>query len=174
MDIMQTREGNLTLYGGKTPRVVIYKHESHKLHQAFNVKTGDKITQGMPVALTTEGANNAPVITPYKGGETECYLGIAVTDSYTPAYKAQRDYPIEVTVAVEGYAICNYAAAGAITPGFVKVKVTSGAAVVYQDRYPEVEMSESSGTPVPTKFIALGNASAPSSGVCELVSVLVR
>ena len=132
----------------------------------------------MPVALTTEGAGNAPVIQPYTGGDTECYLGIAVTDSYTPAYRGQRGYPIEVTVAVEGYAICNYAAAAAITPGFVKVKVTSGAAVVYQDRYPEVEMSTSTSggttTAVPSNFIALENAGAPSGGVCELVPVLIR
>lgn len=28
----------MTLFGEKTPRAVIYKSESHKLHQAFNVK----------------------------------------------------------------------------------------------------------------------------------------
>ena len=40
----------LTLFGERTPRAVIYKSESHKLHQAFNVKAGEKIVQGMPVA----------------------------------------------------------------------------------------------------------------------------
>lgn len=30
----------LTLFGERTPRAVIYKSESHKLHQAFNVKAG--------------------------------------------------------------------------------------------------------------------------------------
>ena len=34
---------------------MIYKSESHKLHQAFNVKAGEKIVQGMPVALNEEG-----------------------------------------------------------------------------------------------------------------------
>lgn len=173
MDIMTTREGKLTLYGDKTPRVAIYKHESHKLHQAFHVKTDAKIVQGMPVALTTEGADNAPVIEPYTGSGV--YLGVAVTDSVTPAYKAQLNYPIEVTVAVEGYVICYYAAAGAITPGWVKPKVTSGAVVLYDNRYTEVEMSvDGSSNPAETNFIALDVAAAPSSGVCELVPVLVR
>ena len=45
----------LTLFGERTPRAVIYKSESHKLHQAFNVKAGEKIVQGMPVALNEEG-----------------------------------------------------------------------------------------------------------------------
>ena len=62
-NILQPGE-KLTLYGQKTPRVSIYKHESHKLHQAFNVKEGATIVQGMPVALTKEGAANLPVIEP--------------------------------------------------------------------------------------------------------------
>ena len=33
----------LTLFGERTPRAVIYRSESHKLHQAFNVKAGEKI-----------------------------------------------------------------------------------------------------------------------------------
>ena len=45
----------LTLFGERTPRAVIYKSESHKLHQAFNVKAGEKIVQGMPVALNEDG-----------------------------------------------------------------------------------------------------------------------
>ena len=44
----------LTLFGERTPRAVIYKSESHKLHQAFNVKAGEKIVQGMPVALNED------------------------------------------------------------------------------------------------------------------------
>lgn len=31
----------MTLFGEKTPRAVIYKSESHKLHQAFCVKDGE-------------------------------------------------------------------------------------------------------------------------------------
>lgn len=172
MDIMSTREGKLTLYGQKTPRVSIYKHESHKLHQAFNVKSGTTIVQGMPVALTTESAANLPVIEPYTGEGV--YLGIAVTDSVTPAYAGQRNFPMEVTVAVEGYAICHYAAAGAIIPGWVKPNLTSGAVTVMDNRYTAVEQSVSSGSAVESKFIALAPASAPSSGAYELVPVLVR
>ena len=171
MNIVQP--GNkLTLYGQKTPRVSIYKHESHKLHQAFNVKEGATIVQGMPVALTKEGDGNLPVIEPYTG--TGVYLGIAVTDSVTPAYAGQRAYPMEVTVAVEGFAICHYAAAAAIVPGWVKPNLTSGAVTVMDNRYTAVEQSESSGSPVESKFIALAPASAPASGAYELVPVLVR
>jgi hypothetical protein len=41
----------MTLFGEKTPRAVIYKSESNKLHQAFCVKENKVIHQGMPVAL---------------------------------------------------------------------------------------------------------------------------
>lgn len=159
MDIMQTREGKLTLYGGKTPRVVIYKHESHKLHQAFNVADNVKIVQGMPVAL-----NSAGKLIAFTGGEGQVYLGVAVTDNVTPAYAGQRDFPVEVTVAVEGYVICNYAAKTAITPGYVSVDGT-----LYNDRFPNASASNSA-----TNFIALASASAPSSGVAEIVPVLIR
>ena len=33
----------MTLFGSKTPKTVIYKSESHKLHQAFTVKQGEII-----------------------------------------------------------------------------------------------------------------------------------
>ena len=88
----------MTLFGEKTPRAVIYKSESHKLHQAFCVKENKVIHQGMPVALDTDG-NIEPYI---PGGDgSQVYLGIAVTDNINPAYQAQRDFPVEVTVAVE-------------------------------------------------------------------------
>lgn len=64
----------LTLFGERTPRAVIYKSESHKLHQAFNVKAGEKIVQGMPVALNEEG-----LIYPCTDTATQVYLGVAVT-----------------------------------------------------------------------------------------------
>ena len=115
---------------------------------------------------------NLPVIEPYTG--TGVYLGIAVTDSVTPAYAGQRAYPMEVTVAVEGFAICHYAAAAAIVPGWVKPNLTSGAVTVMDNRYTAVEQSEASGSPVESKFIALAPASAPASGAYELVPVLVR
>ena len=93
----------LTLFGERTPRAVIYKSESHKLHQAFNVKAGEKIVQGMPVALNEEG-----LIYPCTDTATQVYLGVAVTDNVNPAYQPQRNFPVEVTVAMEGYMICNW------------------------------------------------------------------
>lgn len=160
MDIVQS--GNkLTLYGQKTPRVSIYKHESHKLHQAFNVAANVTIVQGMPVALDNTGKLIA-----YTGAENQVYLGVAVTDSVTPAYAGQREYPIEVTVAVEGYMICYWAAKAAITPGYVKPDGT-----LFNNRYPNCTNTTSGAE---SKFIALAPASAPSGGEVELVPVLVR
>lgn len=48
----------MTLFGEKTPRAVIYKSESNKLHQAFCVKENKVIHQGMPVALDTMVISN--------------------------------------------------------------------------------------------------------------------
>ena len=156
------QSGNkLTLYGQKTPKVVIYKHESHKLHQAFNVADGVTVVQGMPVALDSTGKLIA-----YTGASGQVYLGVAVTDSVTPAYAGQRGYPVEVTVAVEGYMICYWAASAAITPGYVKP-----AGTLFNNRYP-ICANTTSGAE--STFIALAPASAPANGVSELVPVLVR
>ena len=46
---------------------VIYKSESHKLHQAFCVKENKVIHQGMPVALDTDGN-----IEPYIPDASDC------------------------------------------------------------------------------------------------------
>ena len=95
----------MTLFGEKTPRAVIYKSESHKLHQAFCVKENKVIHQGMPVALDTDG-NIEPYIP--DGDGSQVYLGIAVTDNINPAYQAQRNFPVEVTVAVEAFMVVNW------------------------------------------------------------------
>lgn len=148
------KETPLTLIGEKTPRVVIYKSESHKLHQAFNVVEGKTIVKGMPVKLNINGS-----IEPYDG--TGIYLGVAVTDSINPAYKEQRAYPIEVTVMVEGFIICNYAPKANITAcGYVKPTTDEPAG----GRFPVVEESLDE-----TKFINL----APAE-VGEVIPVLIR
>lgn len=146
-------ETPMTLVGQKTPRAVIYKSESHKLHQAFCVKADTKIVKGQPVKLETDGT-----ISPYTG--TGIYLGIAVTDNINPAYKAQRNFPVEVTVMVEGFAIVNWVAAAESTPaGYV----TPGAALL-NDRYVKGTTSSSE-----TKFIALNAGDAN-----EVIQVLVK
>ena len=144
----------LTLQGQVTPKVVIFKSESHKLHQAFVVADGATIVKGMPVKLDTDGKISA-----YAG--TGVYLGIAVTDNVNPAYKAQRGFPVEVTVAVEGFAIINAAAGAAIeAAGFVKPT-----AEVLNGRY--VKYTASSAE---TNFIALNGAEEAN----ELIQVLVK
>lgn len=148
-------ETKLTMWGEETLRATIYKSESHKLHQAFPVKNGKKIFQSQPVALNNDGT-----IQPYTGTASEIYLGIAVTDSVNPAYQPQRNVDLEVTVAVEGYMICNWVSKAAITPGYVKVDGST-----LNDHFPIAATSEES-----TNFISLNSADAAN----EVIQVLVK
>lgn len=152
----------LTLGGEVTPRTVIYKHESHKLHQAFvpkqeSVGSNDrvKILKSQPVALTKDGE-----IEVYTGADDQIYLGIAVTDSINPAYKATRNYPIEVTVMVEAFAVCNYVAKAAMDCGYVK---PNGDTV--NNHFVQVEESDTK-----TKFICI----TPADDENDVVQVLIR
>lgn len=146
-------ESNLTKMGNKTPRVVIYKSESHKLHQAFSIKSGATIIKGQPVALETDGT-----ISPYAG--TGIYLGIAVTESANPAYQAQRGFPVEVTVMVEGFAIVNGVAKASMDAGYVKPDGT-----LVNNRFANYAASTDE-----TKFIALNSADEAN----ELIQILVK
>lgn len=141
-----------TIIGQKTPRAQIFKSESHKLNQAFCPKRGDIITQGMPVKLNGDGT-----ISPYTG--EGIYLGIAHTDNISPAYQAQRGFPVEVTVMVEAFAIVHAAVAAELTTcGYVKPTDTlAGRFVTYEASTDE------------TKFINITPA-APG----EVMQVLVR
>lgn len=159
---MALQETPMTLMGQKTPRASIYKHESHKLHQAFPVKVTDsvaeKIVKGQPVKLNTDGT-----ISPYNG--SGIYLGIAVTDSINPAYAAQRNYPMEVTVMMEGFAIVNWVSgASQITAGYVN---TDGS--LLNGKYVKATNTATSGT-TPSNFIAITTADE----VNEVIQVLVK
>lgn len=144
----------LTLFGERTPRAVIYKSESHKLHQAFNVKAGEKIVQGMPVALNEEG-----LLIPCTDASTQVYLGVAVTDNVNPAYQPQRNFPVEVTVAMEGYMICNWVSNGTLEAGYV---TPEGA--LLNDRFVKAAQADSS------PFIALN----PAEEANEVIQVLIK
>lgn len=145
----------LTLFGKRTPRAVIYKSESHKLHQAFNVKAGEKIVQGMPVALNEDG-----LIYPCTNPSTQVYLGVAVTDNVNPAYQPQRNFPVEVTVAVEGYMICNWVSNGIIEAGYVTPD-----GKLLNDRFVKANNQDAS-----TPFIALN----PAEEANEVIQVLIK
>ncbi len=144
----------LTLFGERTPRAVIYKSESHKLHQAFNVKAGEKIVQGMPVALNEDG-----LIYPCTDPSTQVYLGVAVTDNVNPAYQPQRNFPVEVTVAVEGYMICNWVSNGTIEAGYVTPD-----GELLNDRFVKANQG------ILTPFIALN----PAEEANEVIQVLIK
>lgn len=149
----------MTLFGERTPRAVIYKSESHKLHQAFNVKAGVKvkIVQGMPVALGTDG-----LIEPFipDGAGSQVYLGIAVTDNINPAYQPQRNFPVEVTVAVQGYMILNWVAKEALNCGYINPTEN-----LLHDRFVIAEASTDE-----SQFIAI----TPADEANDVIQVLIR
>lgn len=142
----------MTLMGTKTPKAAIYKSESHKLHQAFPVKEGETILQSMPVMINTDGT-----ISPYTG--TGLFIGIATTNSEYPAYKDKDE--IEITVAVEGYAIVCGKANAALNAGAVLPTALG------KDEMYVTYKTDSSENP---HFISLQNA----SGAGELIHVLIR
>ena len=145
----------LTLMGEQTPKVVIFKSESHKLCEAFNVAEGKTILKGMLVALNEDGN-----ITPYTGAEGEVYLGVAITDNVNPAYRAQRNFPVEVTVMVEAFAVVYGVSSASVKAGYV-----SPEKVEKDSQY--VTYKESA---TPTDFIAISTASEAK----ELVQVIIK
>lgn len=139
---------DMTIMGVKTPQTVVFKSESHKLHQAFVVKEGDTIIQGQPVMLNTDGT-----ISPYTG--TGIYLGIAMTDSVYPAYPGN-----EVTVAVQAFAVIYGKAAATQDCGYV----TPNALGEKEMYVPYAASTEA------TPFIAINSAGAEG----DLIQVLVK
>lgn len=111
----------------------------------------------MPVALDTEG-NIEPYI---PGGDgSQVYLGIAVTDNINPAYQVQRNFPVEVTVAVEAFMVVNWVAKKAMECGYVKPTDT-----LLIDRFITAEISDDE-----TKFISI----VPADEANDIIQVLVR
>lgn len=156
---------NFTKFGGTTPRVVIYKSESHKLHQAFPVKTSVRIYAGSPVAITAEGT--IELLT--KDNEAN-YLGIAVTDSNNPAYKGSANASfVEVTVAVQGFMIINAISETNLNAGPVEISIGMDAT----NHFPKFKTFTPAGAAAatcPVNFISLTKASAKD----ELIQVLCK
>lgn len=137
--------------GTPTPKAVIHKSESYKLHQAFPVKSGQTIIQGQPVALNIDGT-----IQPYYG--TGVFLGIAVTNSEYPATALG----VEVTVMVQAYAIVYGLAQAALDAGpVVPVSLSEDSIYVTYKR------DEAEGHPT---FISIN----PATEANELIQILVR
>ena len=154
---------DFTKFGGTTPRVVIYKSESHKLHQAFPVKASVKIYAGNPVAITTDGT--IELLT--KNNEAN-YLGIAVTDNNNPAYKESANAgPVEVTVAVQGFMIINAISEAALNAGPVEI----GTGMDATNHFTKFKTFTQAGAATPpVNFISLTKASAKD----ELIQVLCK
>ena len=156
---------DFTKFGGTTPRVVIYKSESHKLHQAFPVKASVKIYAGNPVAITADGT-----IELLTAANEANYLGIAVTDNNNPAYKESANAgPVEVTVAVQGFMIINAISEAALDAGPVEI----GTGMDATNHFTKFKTFTQAGTEAatrPVNFISLTKASAKD----ELIQVLCK
>jgi hypothetical protein len=156
---------DFTKFGGTTPRVVIYKSESHKLHQAFPVKASVKIYAGNPVAITTDGT--IELLT--KANEAN-YLGIAVTDNNNPAYKESANAgPVEVTVAVQGFMIINAISEAALNAGPVEIG-TGMDGTNHFTKFKTFTQDGADAATRPVNFISLTKASAKD----ELIQVLCK
>lgn len=157
---------DFTKFGGTTPRVVIYKSESHKLHQAFPVKASvKKIYAGNPVAITIDGT--IELLT--KDNEAN-YLGIAVTDNINPAYKESANAgPVEVTVAVQGFMIINAISEAALNAGPVEIG-TGMDATNHFTKFKTFTQAGADAATRPVNFISLTKASAKD----ELIQVLCK
>ncbi len=160
---------DFTKFGGTTPRVVIYKSESHKLHQAFPVKASVKIYAGNPVAITSEGT--IELLT--KGNEGN-YLGIAVTDNNNPAYKESANAGrVEVTVAVQGFMIINAISETALDAGPVEIGTDTDATNPNPNHFTKFKTFTKAGADAatcPVNFISLTKVSAKD----ELIQVLCK
>lgn len=158
---------DFTKFGGTTPRVVIYKSESHKLHQAFLVKASVKIYAGNPVAITPDGT-----IELLADDNEANYLGIAVTDNNNPAYKGSANAgSMEVTVAVQGFMIINAISETALDAG--PVEISTGMDATNPNHFTKFKTSTKAGADAathPVNFISLTKASAKG----ELIQVLCK
>lgn len=158
---------DFTKFGGTTPRVVIYKSESHKLHQAFPVKASVKIYAGNPVAITADGT--IELLT--KDNEAN-YLGIAVTDNINPAYKESANAGlVEVTVAVQGFMIINAISEAVLDAGPVEIGTGTGMdATNHFTKFKTFTQAGADAATRPVNFISLTKASAKD----ELIQVLCK
>lgn len=155
---------DFTKFGGTTPRVVIYKIESHKLHQAFPVKASVNIYAGNPVAITPDGT-----IELLTNGNEANYLGIAVTDNINPAYKESANAgPVEVTVAVQGFVIINAISEAALDAG--PVEIGTGMDANHFTKFKTFTQAGAAAATRPVNFISLTKASAKD----ELIQVLCK
>lgn len=157
---------DFTKFGGTTPRVVIYKSESHKLHQAFPVdKASVKIYAGNPVAITSEGT-----IELLTDANKANYLGIAVTDNNNPAYKESANAGSgEVTVAVQGFMIINAISEAPLGAGPVEIG-TGMDATNHFTKFKTFTQAGAGAVTRPVNFISLTKALTKD----ELIQVLCK
>ena len=158
---------DFTKFGGTTPRVVIYKSESHKLHQAFPVKASVKIYAGNPVAITADGT-----IELLTAANEANYLGIAVTDNNNPAYKESANAgPVEVTVAVQGFMIINAISEAALNAGPVEIGTGMDATNPnHFTKFKTFTQADAGAVTRPVNFISLTKVLAKG----ELIQVLCK
>lgn len=164
-DIKVYNNTNMVAVGGQTPKVSIYKSESHKLHQSFPVNTtitADHIHTGSPVCLQTDGTIVSQLYASLNSLDLPM-IGVSVHDSQNPTYKETRQGGgIECTVMVNGYCITIGEASAALQAGYVSVDPGNGAATS-DERVKYIQSSTA------TRFIAIEPATA--NGLVQIMHI---
>jgi len=158
----------MTKFGDRTPSVIVFKSESHKLAHSFPVKSGETVKKGQPVVLNTDGT-----IQGFKNGDAlNKIIGYAINDSATPAYQASKQYgAVEVTVSVSGQAIINAVAGVELTAGPVKPTGAMDSTGRFA-KYIQTSAGDLTLTPpvLPEKAIAIALNEADADG--DLIQIL--
>lgn len=159
---------DFTILGDKTREAIIWKSESHKLRNAFNVRTGVTIHKGQIVVIDSDGR-----IAPFGPAENPLLvIGYADTDSINPAYKeGVGQGEIEVTVAVRGYGIVRGYSSEVLTAGPVTPTGNVTALADGQTEYCYWEQADI--TQVPTTPMYWGIALNSTGAAEELVDILI-
>lgn len=160
---------SMTIMGGKTPRAIIQKSESHKLHHAFTVKSSKTIYKGQLVVLETDGSIRA-----YESTDTtDKIIGVAVTDSVNPAYAASKQNELEVTVALNGHMIIYGVnkTSGALNAGPVKPDGTRKDIYDYYVAHNNIETVETSKKVMKEPVVAINLT--PATAKDQMIKVLI-
>lgn len=107
---------------GDQAKVVILKHESHKLHHEFTVKAASAVSIGMPVKLDVTGT----IVPMGAADEEHLCIGYALFNAAAGEY---------VTIVMRGYTILFAESLGALAAGPVKYASYAAGASAYYPEY---------------------------------------
>ena len=135
---------------GDSAQTRILKHESHKLHHEFTVKTGSAARIGQPMKLDANGTVVPMVLL----NEEHLCIGYAMIDAAADEY---------VTIAVRGYTILFAETQGALVAGPVQY-----------DDFGSQPLDLPEFVVAATNAVTVGWCLDQAAGANELVRILVR